>query len=339
MFIPLFLAALAALPIIAAQSTSTTVATSTACFTRYGFHALPTGAATPTWYSFTATTQTIQVSLTSHSTVTVTPSATHFVNMTTVSTTTTTTVTSQSSTITVSAPSNFVPLLLVNVAAPTTGPVLSRIKRLELEGRSDSTPPLRRQTAPNNTGGFIAFPNGTYSGLYRRHPQRVNCTITVQYDETVTTVVEGDPVTRFAQQQTVTDVSTATSTFTSTVTAEVPGETIYAACAVNNVVNRIADVNGSTMYFDRIVYRPAEGFPVANEMIMFAPDPVSCCVQCQKTVSCFSYSPLLFLGYITSGYASTDCMESPSAQAPSTPPQSANATSASRSPTCKLHPP
>jgi hypothetical protein len=239
MLVAAFLAALTALPAIVAQSTSVSASTATNCVTLFGFSPLPTGTnavALSTCYSFSRTTRTTQVTETSNSTVMVTPNATIKTNVTTISTVVTTTTTSTPPAVIIGTSSGFVPLLLVNTPGPTARPVVSRFKRFELEGRSDKvTHPLRRQTAPDRTGGFIAYPNGTYSGLYRRYPHSVNCTIVVTYDEKVTTVVLGDPVTMFAQQRTVTYVSTVTSTQTSTVTAEVPAETSYAACASNNV--------------------------------------------------------------------------------------------------------
>jgi len=234
MLVTTLLAALAALPAITAQSTSTATRTATDCFTHYGFDE-STETSFATLYFSTATTNTVQLSITTQSTVTVTPSATHYTNIATVLAVTTMTSTSKPPASTVDTPSAFVPLVLVNVPAPTTVPVISRFKRFELEGPDEVTHLLRRQTPPGYSGGLIAYPNGTYTGLYRRYPQSLNCTITLTYDETVTTIVRGEPVTRFAQQKTVTDLSTVTRTQTSTVTAEVAAETIYAACAANNV--------------------------------------------------------------------------------------------------------
>ncbi|KAF2679628.1 hypothetical protein K458DRAFT_490482 [Lentithecium fluviatile CBS 122367] len=111
----------------------------------------------------------------------------------------------------------------------------SRIKRFELDGMSDVRHPLKRQTADGNTGGYIVYPNGTYSSLYRRYPHRVDCRIVVTYDETATTVVTRTPETSVVPQQTATALTTVTARATRTVTAVAQPSTIYVACAENNV--------------------------------------------------------------------------------------------------------
>jgi hypothetical protein len=75
------------------------------------------------------------------------------------------------------------------------------------------------------------------------------------------------------------------------------------------------------MVFERVIYRPAEGFPVANEKVLSTRDAVSCCVQCQTTVS--TPCPL----YCRALANSTQSLFVP---APSTQQGSRSATSASR---------
>jgi hypothetical protein len=50
-------------------------------------------------------------------------------------------------------------------------------------------------------------------------------------------------------------------------------------------VNRIRDVNGKSIFFDRVIYRPAEGFPIENGLVVNTTSAVNCCVACQTTVS------------------------------------------------------
>jgi hypothetical protein len=240
MLVPTLLAALAALPAIYAQtvssSTSTKTGTRSDCFTRFGFYPLPTGtAAIPTWWSFTTSAQTVSVVYTTRNTTYTTPSATVWTNVVTTSVVETATVTSTPTAVYVATPLGFMPLLNVDMASPTPIAPISRIKRLEIEGRGEEVDLLKRQTPEGNSGGFIAYPNGTYSGLYRRWPHRVHCTMTITYDETVTNIVQGDPETRVVPQQTATALSTVTRTVTSTVTAVAATPTIHAACNGNNV--------------------------------------------------------------------------------------------------------
>jgi len=51
-------------------------------------------------------------------------------------------------------------------------------------------------------------------------------------------------------------------------------------------VSRIQDINGRTLMFDRVIYRPAAGFPNENESVLNMTSAVGCCVACQTTVSC-----------------------------------------------------
>jgi hypothetical protein len=50
-------------------------------------------------------------------------------------------------------------------------------------------------------------------------------------------------------------------------------------------VNRIRDVNGKSIFFDRVIYRPAEGFTIENGLVVNTTSAVNCCVACQTTVS------------------------------------------------------
>jgi hypothetical protein len=50
-------------------------------------------------------------------------------------------------------------------------------------------------------------------------------------------------------------------------------------------VNHITDRNGTRMNFNRVVYRPQEGLPIANSMVVNTTNEVNCCGVCQETVS------------------------------------------------------
>ncbi|KAF2639076.1 hypothetical protein P280DRAFT_70585 [Massarina eburnea CBS 473.64] len=291
MFVPILLAALTALPAITAQytvsqSTARVSSTATRCTTRYGFNPLPTGVqGVPTWYSFSATTVTYQVISTSRSTVTVTPDATTFTDVRTTTNIITTTTSSTPSPTTIATSAGFLPLVVVDLASATPIP---RIKRLALadHAANEVSHPLKRQTAPGNSGGYIAYPNGTYSGLYRRFAHRVDCNVNVRVNETVTTDVLGAPETKVVPQGTASVLTTLTFTTTTTITEIAPTPTVYAACAGNNVVNHITDINGNTLVFDRVIYRPIEGFPVQNELVVNTTSAVNCCIACQNTPNC-----------------------------------------------------
>ena len=45
------------------------------------------------------------------------------------------------------------------------------------------------------------------------------------------------------------------------------------------------------MVFDRVIYRPAEGFPIANELVANTTSPTNCCIACHNTVSPHRFPP------------------------------------------------
>jgi hypothetical protein len=73
---------------------------------------------------------------------------------------------------------------------------------------------------------------------------------------------------------------------TSSATEIKPRETEYAACLSNNVVNHIRDINGQGLFFDCVIYRPAEGFPIENELVVHTTSATNCCIACQTTANC-----------------------------------------------------
>ncbi|KAF2246349.1 hypothetical protein BU26DRAFT_532893 [Trematosphaeria pertusa] len=295
MRLPTLLTALAAvtLPSLStAQSTTQLTSATTLCRTRYGIYPLPTGTAgVPTWYSSSTTTNTIHSTSTTQTTITVTPDATTFTDVLTSTSVITTTTTSTPDAVTV--PTSAGQLLLLGAGAlqvaPTPAPTggMSRIKRAQLaDADAAAFLPLKRQTPTGNSAGFIAYPNGTYSGLYRRYAHRVDCRVLVTIDETVVTVVTALPETQVLPQQTETALVTTTvlSTVTETRVAATP--TVYAACGADNVVNHIIDINGQPLYFDRVIYRPTEGFPINQEVVLYTDSDIECCEACQTTPYC-----------------------------------------------------
>lgn len=56
---------------------------------------------------------------------------------------------------------------------------------------------------------------------------------------------------------------------------------------IQDLVNRIQDFNGRTLLFDRVIYRPATGFPNENELVVNTTNAVGCCVVCQTTASAY----------------------------------------------------
>jgi alkylhydroperoxidase family enzyme len=47
----------------------------------------------------------------------------------------------------------------------------------------------------------------------------------------------------------------------------------------------VTGATGNTLIFDRVVYRPAQGFPIENELIVNTTSAENCCIACQNTVS------------------------------------------------------
>ncbi|OAL02683.1 hypothetical protein IQ06DRAFT_324807 [Phaeosphaeriaceae sp. SRC1lsM3a] len=250
------------------------------CATSMGFERR---SSVPTSYGFVTTTTTTSIISTTCATVTVTPTASTFTGEVTTTTTITTTFVSTEAPTNVPTPRGFLPLFAFAPAAPTAN---SRIKRFELEARDamGALSLLERRSADNYTNGFRAYRNGTTSNIFRRYPQEFDCTVQITIFKTEFVVEQGPPETVIAHVDAATSIRTSTVSSTTTVTSVMPGETIYAACQSNNVVNAVEGMTGETLIFDRVIYRPTEGFPLANEMIVPMDNPTDCCVACQKMV-------------------------------------------------------
>lgn len=232
MLFSLVFAALAAIPAVTAQDSTTSA---TRCTTRFGYYPLPTGtAAVPTWYRFTTSTITFSSTYETHETVTMTPSATTATDVITTTLTVSTTTTSTQVPTTVPTPAAFIPLLYADLAKPTA---VARFKRYELEGREAATAPhlLKRQTLTNNTGGFSVNRNGTSTNIYKKYPQRVDCRVFYTISVSVITTVTGAPETVTLAVSTAQALMTSTVLTTTTVTEVPPRITVYAACQKNNV--------------------------------------------------------------------------------------------------------
>jgi hypothetical protein len=226
-------AACAAISAVAAQDVTSSA---TRCTTRFGYYALPTGTAgteaVPTWYRYSTTTNLFSITYTTRDTVTSTPDATTFTDMLTTTTTIITTTTSIPEPIVVATPAGFIALSAAGSAVPTSN---SRARR-SIEGRDGHAVSLfKRQTAANNTGGFIVDRNGNVSSLDRKFIQRVDCRVSVTVNSTMTTIVTGTPETVVVAPATATSVSTTTISTTETITQIAPQQTIYEACQPNNV--------------------------------------------------------------------------------------------------------
>jgi hypothetical protein len=50
-------------------------------------------------------------------------------------------------------------------------------------------------------------------------------------------------------------------------------------------VSSVEGTTGMQLIFDRVIYRPSEGFPAANELIVNTTSAQNCCIACQNTVS------------------------------------------------------
>jgi hypothetical protein len=46
------------------------------------------------------------------------------------------------------------------------------------------------------------------------------------------------------------------------------------------------DFNNDTLYFDRVIFRPDEGFPIANSLVLNTTSDVNCCIACQNQPFC-----------------------------------------------------
>lgn len=223
---------LVAIPTVAARDVTSSA---TRCTTRFGYFPLPTGTAgVPTCYRYTTTTNILSVNYTTCDTVIATPSATTLTDVVTTTATFEVTTISTPVPTTIPTPAGFFPLLAVALPGPTA---VSRFKRYDIEGRDANTASeiSKRQTAANNTGGFIVDWYGQTSNMYRIFPRRVDCRVAVTINTTLTTTIIGSTETVFADMATATAISTSTVSITSTVTAVLPQRTVYAACQENNI--------------------------------------------------------------------------------------------------------
>ncbi|KAF1915688.1 hypothetical protein BDU57DRAFT_557772 [Ampelomyces quisqualis] len=287
MLLPTMVAALAAAVIPAVNAYNvTTSSTAVRCTTSFGYEPLSSGTTLTTFYNFATTTNIIRITSTVHSTVTATASASTLTGVVTDTVMVSTTITSTPPPTVVPTSAGFLPLFAFAPAGPTGG--LSRVKRYEMEGRDahDAFWLLKRQTAANNTGGLRVDRNGHTSNVYRRFPQQVNCRVSVTVNKTMATVEEGDPMTTYVDAQMATSMTTVTVSSTTTLTAVEPQKTVYAACQENNVVSSVEGTTGMQLIFDRVIYRPSEGFPVANELIVNTTSAQTCCIACQNTAFC-----------------------------------------------------
>jgi hypothetical protein len=239
MLLKVILAALAAMPVVIAQEVTST---SVLCITSFGYRPLPSGTTLTTYYNYETTTNHINITYTSRTTVTVTPTATNLTNVVTITVLVTEMTTSTPVPTTIPTPANFLPLLAFVPAGPTA---VSRFKRYDVEGRDaySALQILRRQTPAGNTAGFTVARNGSTSNLYRRMPRQVNCRVAYTINNTTTTTVTGAPETVYADVATATAVaiSTVTVSSTTTLTAVLPRRSVYAACQANNIGESIQD--------------------------------------------------------------------------------------------------
>lgn len=288
MLVPFFIAAIAAIPAVKAQDVTASV---TRCTTRFGMFPAPTGASLDTWYNFATTTNSFAVTTTTQDTTTITPSATTFTDVVSVTSTFFTTSTSVPAAVTVPTPAGFFPLLAM-MATPAATP-MGRYKRALIDSRAEHIHKVKRQTAPGNTAGFIVSPDGTTSNLNRIYPQRVVCRVAVTVNSTTTTIVTGPPKTETLVPATATAVSTSTCSVTETIIEVVARPTTYAACESNNVVSNVPGFDNEQIYFDRIVFRPVEGFPVVNSLVVNTTSAINCCIACQNQPFCAAsfYAP------------------------------------------------
>jgi hypothetical protein len=229
MLVPLFFAAIAAIPAVKAQNVTASV---TRCETHFGMFPASTGSSLETWYKYSTTTKMFQITSTTQETITLTPSATTFTDVVDTTSTFFTTVTSVPAATTIPTPAGFFPLLILN---PTPAPIV-RYKRGLIQSRTEhDLHTLNRQTLPGNSAGFIVLPDGSTSNLTTEYPHHIVCRVTVTINSTSTTIVTGLPKTEILVPATATVVSTATFTVTETVVEVVPRPTVYAACQANNV--------------------------------------------------------------------------------------------------------
>ncbi|KAF2819178.1 hypothetical protein CC86DRAFT_432236 [Ophiobolus disseminans] len=273
----LFIALLAVLSAVPTVFADTVTSAVTRCTTSFGYQPLSSGITVTTWYNKTTTTNYFNYTYTTRTVIFVTPSASTSTNI--VTTTAVVSVTSASTPIptTIPTPASFLPLFAY---APAATPV-SRAKRNAFPA-SDHAIALqifRRQTLANNTGGLSVSRDGKTSNIYRKYAHRVDCRITYTVNQTSTTIVTGLPETALV-------MSTVTVSRTTTAVEVKPRETRYAACLGNNVVNSVPGMTGEDIVFNCVIYRPSEGFPVENELVVNTTSAENCCIACQNTAYC-----------------------------------------------------
>lgn len=236
MFLPLFIAALAAVSKAQCQEITETV---TRCTTSYSEFPLPTGSITETSFVYATVTNNMTVTTTTQDTITVTPAATTFTDVVNTTTTVTTTITSVPAATTIPAPVGFFPLINTPtaIAAATGTSFVGRHRRAMVETRAQHLKKVKRlpKTPEGNTGGFIMFADGQGQSFDRAHPVGVTCRLTTNINSTTTVVVTGTPQTETLVPATATAVSTSTTTATETIIEIEAQPTEYAACQPNNV--------------------------------------------------------------------------------------------------------
>ncbi|KAF1933709.1 uncharacterized protein M421DRAFT_1082 [Didymella exigua CBS 183.55] len=282
MIITVFIAALAAVSTAQCQEVTETV---TRCTTSYSEFPAPTGSIFETSLVYTTVTNNLSVTSTTQQTITVTPVATTFTDVVNTTTTFTTTVTSVPAATTVSAPVGFFPLINTPAATPAA---FGRHRRALIETRAQHLEKVKRlpKTPEGNTGGFIVLPNGQGQSLKRIYPVGVTCRVTTNINSTETIIVTGVPKTEVLVPATATAVSTSTMTATETVIEIEAQPTEYAACQPNNVVSNVPGFDNRPLFFDRIVFIPVDGFPIANSLVVNTTSAVNCCIACQNTPFC-----------------------------------------------------
>ena len=247
MFVPLFIAVLAAASTAQCQSTSVSSEIVTRCTTSYSEFPAPTGANIETAYFFTFATNNLTITSTTQETTTVTPSATTFTDVVNVTSTFFSTFTSVPAAITIPAPASFFPLLNpVSSTTPTatatvtmtvTATVVGRHRRALVEPRAEHLQKAKRlpKTPLGNSGGFVVLPNGQGRSINRIYPAYVECRVNVNVNNMDTVIVTGLPKTEVLVPATATAVSTSTISVTEVVTEVQATPTEYAACQPNNV--------------------------------------------------------------------------------------------------------
>ncbi|KAH8725428.1 hypothetical protein GQ44DRAFT_726880 [Phaeosphaeriaceae sp. PMI808] len=221
---------------------------------KYGPATLSAGVAT-TYINTTTRTSTFEVTYTTRLVILVTPSASTFTNVITTTETIETTTTSTPAPTTIPTPAGFLPLFIAAIPVATGA---SRVKRYEIEGRN-ADPALRmfkRQTAVNNTAGFAINRSGETSNMEMKHVLIVRSNAVAIVTRTAVNVVTGLPETSIVPVSTENIVSTSTCTLPARQTT------------LLELVSSTIGYTGKELIFDRVLYRPNEGFPINNELIV-----------------------------------------------------------------------